>query len=192
MVGGVKVKLRGIEKIQANGSYIFASNHLSFADTPVMLAHIPCQFRFMAKHGLFKIPFIGFHLRRGGHIPVPREDARAAIKAINEAGRIVRERKICILLFPEGGRTDGELRSFKEGAAFLAIAAGVPIVPVALAGTRKVMPMGSWRMVPGDVDVVIGDPIATEGLTSRDRKDLNERVRNTVATMLEQIGNGVA
>lgn len=186
-VGAVKVRVIGLEKIQPNGSYVFASNHLSFADTPVMLANIPCQFRFMAKASLFKIPFIGYHLRRGGHIPVPREDARAAIRAIQESGRIIRERAISILMFPEGGRTDGELRPFKEGAAMIAIAGGVPIVPVALRGTREVMPMGSWRMVPGKVEVRIGDPIPTAGLTAKDRGRLTEQVRAVVGEMSEQI-----
>ncbi len=186
-VGAVDVKLEGIEKIQANGSYVFASNHLSFADTPIMLANIPCQFRFMAKHSLFKVPFIGYHLRRGGHIPVPREDARAAIRAIQDAGRIIRERQISILLFPEGGRTDGELRPFKEGAALIAIAGGVPIVPVAVDGSRTVMPMGSWRMVPGKVIVRIGDPIPTADLNPRARGPLTDQVRAQVETMLNDI-----
>ncbi|MBL8174399.1 MAG: 1-acyl-sn-glycerol-3-phosphate acyltransferase [Bryobacterales bacterium] len=191
-VGGVRVQLRGIDRIVPNGSYVFASNHLSFSDTPVMIANIPCQFRFLAKHGLFKIPFIGFHLRRGGHIPVPREDARAAIRAINEAGRIVRERKISVLLFPEGGRTDGELRPFKEGAALIAIAAGVPIVPVALTGTRQIMPMGSLRMVPGRVYVAIGQPIPTEGLTPKDRGKLTQQVREQIEQMLATLPKSAA
>lgn len=187
MVGAVKVKVEGIDKIQPNGSYVFASNHLSFADTPIMLANIPCQFRFMAKQSLFKVPFIGYHLRRGGHIPVPREDARAAIRAIQEAGRIIQERNICILLFPEGGRTDGELRPFKEGAALIAITAGVPIVPVAVDGSRQVMPMGSWRMVPGRVIVRVGDPIPTTGMNPKARGELTQQVRTKVEAMLKDI-----
>jgi 1-acyl-sn-glycerol-3-phosphate acyltransferase len=185
-IGGVRVRVTGLDKIQRNGSYVFASNHLSYSDTPTVLANIPCQFRFMAKEGLFKIPFIGSHLRRGGHIPVPRDDARAAIRALQEAARVVRERKISILLFPEGGRTDGELRPFKEGAAMLAIAAGVQIVPVMLKGTREVMPMGSLLMTPGDVEVRIGDPIPTAGLTPRDRGRLTEQVRNAIAAMQQE------
>ncbi|HUQ95486.1 MAG TPA: lysophospholipid acyltransferase family protein [Bryobacteraceae bacterium] len=191
-VGGVRVRLQGIEKIHVNGSYVFASNHLSFSDTPVMLANIPCQFRFMAKHSLFHVPFIGFHLRRGGHIPVPREDTRGALRAVTEAGRIIRQRKISMLLFPEGGRTDGELRPFKDGAAMIAIAGGVPIVPVALTGTRTIMPMGSLRMVPGQVHVRIGTPIPTGGLSSRDRKMLTEQVRTQIAAMLEDIAKEAA
>lgn len=191
-VGAVKVNLEGIEKIQRNGSYVFASNHLSFADTPIMFANIPCQFRFLAKQSLFKVPFIGYHLRNGGHISVPREDARAAIRAIQEAGRIIRERKISVLLFPEGGRTDGELRPFKEGAALIAITAGVPIVPVALDGSRQVMPMGSWRMVPGKVTVRIGDPIPTAELNPRSRGELTDKVRAQVEAMLAEIRAGLS
>lgn len=187
LVGGVRVRVTGLDRIRVNGSYVFASNHLSYSDTPVMLANIPCQFRFLAKEDLFKIPFIGFHLTRGGHIPVPKEDTRAAVRAIQNAGRIVRERGISILLFPEGGRTDGELREFKEGAAMIAIAAGVPIVPVAILGSREVLPMGSARMVPGKVEVRLGTPIPTEGLTARDRKIVNEQVRNQVEAMLNEM-----
>lgn len=187
LVGGVRVRVTGLDRIQPNGSYVFASNHLSYSDTPVMLANIPCQFRFLAKEDLFKIPFIGYHLTRGGHIPVPKEDTRAAVRAIQNAGRIVRERGVSVLLFPEGGRTDGELREFKEGAAMIAIAAGVPIVPVAILGTREVLPMGSARMVPGDVEVRLGTPVPTEGLTARDRKVVNEQVRHQVEAMLDEM-----
>lgn len=187
LIGGVRVRVHGLDRITPDGSYVFASNHLSFADTPVLLAHIPCQFRFLAKHGLFKIPFIGFHLRRGGHIQVPREDTRASSRAISEAGRIIRSRGVSLLMFPEGGRSDGELRGFKEGAAMIAIAAGVPIVPVAVKGTHEVMPKGSIHMLPGEVDVLIGDPIPTAGLTRKDRGRLTQQVRNSVSSMLDQI-----
>ncbi|MCS7026011.1 MAG: 1-acyl-sn-glycerol-3-phosphate acyltransferase [Bryobacteraceae bacterium] len=191
-IGGVRVSVIGLEKIQPNGSYVFAANHLSYSDTPTVLAHIPCNFRFMAKEGLFKIPFIGFHLRRGGHIPVPREDARGAVRALQEAARMMRERAISVLLFPEGGRTEGELRPFKEGAAMLAIAAGKQIVPVMLKGTREVMPMGSLLMTPGLVEVRIGDPIPTEGLSPRDRGILTERVRNAIAAMQRESAHQAA
>src|SRR5205807_9067013 len=90
-VAGVRVTVEGLENIDPNGSYVFACNHASYMDTPVILAHIPVQFRFLAKEGLFKIPFLGDHLRRAGHIPVPRENPRAAVKTMAEAGRIIRE-----------------------------------------------------------------------------------------------------
>src|SRR5437879_2755137 len=138
LFAGVKVKVEGIRKIHAGGSYVFAANHLSYMDTPVVLSHIPVQFRFLAKDGLFQIPFLGTHLAQAGHIPVPREDPRAAVKTLSRAAEIIREKSISILIFPEGGRSeDGELRPFKEGAAYIAIKSGVPLEPVAIGGTRR-------------------------------------------------------
>lgn len=185
-ISGVRVRVEGLERIDPRAPYVIASNHLSYMDTPVVLGWIPLQFRFLAKRGLFRIPFLGHHLRRAGHIPVPREDARAAVKTLNDAGRIVRERGISILVFPEGGRSPAELGPFKEGAAYLAIRAGVPIVPVALVGTRPVLPMGSVHVRPGRVAVRIGKPIPTTGMKSHDRAALTERVRNEVARLMNE------
>ena len=113
-ISGIQVKVIGLEKLDPKASYVFVSNHASFMDTPVVLAHIPAQFRFMAKEGLFQIPLLGHHLRRAGHIPVPKDDPREAIRAMANAGRIIRERGISILVFPEGGplthRTSGVQR----------------------------------------------------------------------------------
>src|SRR5882762_3036161 len=110
-IGFIQVEVEGLEKIAPDGSYVFASNHLSYMDTPVVLANIPVQFRFLAKKGLFKIPFLGGHLKRAGHIPVTREDPRAAVKTMSLAADSIRERNVSILIFPEGGRSrQGVLR----------------------------------------------------------------------------------
>ena len=151
LVSGMKVRVEGLEKVVPGAGYVIASNHLSFMDTPLVMAHIPLQFRFLAKRGLFKIPFIGGHLRRAGHVAIPREDARGSLKAMSEAARMIRERGVSVLVFPEGGRSTGVLKEFKEGAAYIAIKAGVPIVPVAISGTRQVLPMGSAEVRPGPV-----------------------------------------
>ena len=132
-------------------------------DTPVVLANIPVQFRFLAKRGLFQIPLLGTHLTRAGHIPVPRDDARAAVKTMTTAAQAIRERGISLLIFPEGGRSQtGELAAFKEGAAYIAIRAGVPLVPIALKGTREILPYGSGHVRSGSVTMRIGDPIPTD------------------------------
>ncbi len=186
LLAGVKMDVDGVENISSNGSYLIASNHLSYMDTPVVLAHIPVQFRFLAKKGLFSIPFLGYHLKRAGHIPVPRDDPRGAVRTMQKAAEVIRARGISILVFPEGGRTrDGVLQPFKEGAAHIAIQAGVPIVPVALVGTREVLPMGSLNIRPGRVTLRIGKPIETKNLTARDRKQLTEEVREQIAGLLE-------
>ena len=152
-VSRVKVRVEGLEKIKEDGSYVFVSNHLSYMDTPVALANIPVQFRFLAKRGLFQIPFLGWHLARAGHIPVPRGDARAAVKTMTLAAQVVREQKISLLIFPEGGRSrKGEMRPFLEGAAYIAIRAGVPLVPIGLQGTREVLPYGSGNIRGGPTD----------------------------------------
>jgi len=186
-IGRVKVKVEGLEKISPEGSYVFVSNHLSYMDTPVFLANIPVQFRFLAKLGLFQIPFLGWHLKRAGHIPVPRGDARAAVKTMSMAAQIVRERGISLLVFPEGGRSrDGSLGAFKEGAAYIAIQAGVPLVPVGVKGTREVLPFGSGHIQTGNVTVRIGDPIPTDKASPRDRVRLTAELRHQILALQEE------
>src|SRR3984885_9286368 len=120
-IAGVKVKVEGLEKLTPGASYVFASNHLSYMDSPVILSYVPADFRFMAKDGLFKIPLLGTHLGQAGHIPVPRQDPRAAVKTMALAAETIRTRNISILIFPEGGRlNDGVLHPFKDGAAYIA------------------------------------------------------------------------
>ena len=185
-VSGVKVKVEGLEKISPDGSYVFAANHLSYMDTPVILASIP-EFRFLAKQGLFQIPFLGTHLKTAGHIPVPRGDARAAVKTMTSAARIIQERRISILIFPEGGRShDGELAPFQEGAAFIAIRAGVPLVPIALIGTREVLPYGSSHVRGGWVTMRIGDPVATDQVPLKERGRITNELRERIASMLDR------
>ncbi|MGD0437411.1 MAG: lysophospholipid acyltransferase family protein [Bryobacteraceae bacterium] len=186
-IGGVKVQVEGLEKISKDGSYIFVSNHLSYMDTPVALANIPVQFRFLAKRGLFQIPFLGWHLARAGHIRVPRGDARAAVKTMTLAAQVVREQGISLLIFPEGGRSrNGEMGAFKEGAALIALRAGVPLVPVGLKGTREVLPFGSGNIRRGLVKMRIGDPIPTREASERDRMRLTEEARQRIAALLEE------
>jgi 1-acyl-sn-glycerol-3-phosphate acyltransferase len=184
-ITGVRVTVEGLEKIDLNRNYLFCSNHLSYMDTPVVMSNIPAQFRFLAKKGLFQIPLLGTHLSQAGHIPVPLEDPRAAVKTMNTAADVIQKRGISMLIFPEGGRSDGVLQPFKEGGAFIAIKAGVPLLPIALIGTREVMAMGSPVFHPfRRVILRIGDPIPTDGLTTRDRAQLTEAVREQIVAML--------
>ena len=183
---GVRVKVEGLEKIGTSGKHVFCSNHLSYMDTPVVLGHIPTQFRFLAKKGLFDIPFMGTHLRQAGHIPVPLDDPRAAVRTLTQAARGIQERSTSMLIFPEGGRSDdGELQEFKDGGAYIAIKAQVPLVPVALIGTREVLAMHSATFHPfRRVILRIGDPIPTAGRSLRDRQELTEAVRRQIVEML--------
>ena len=181
----IKITVEGLEKIDTNRNYLFVCNHLSYTDTPVILSSIPVDFRFMAKKELFSIPLMGHHLKTAGHISVALDNPRQAVRSMTEAGRMIRERGISVLNFPEGGRTEGVLEPFKEGPAFIAIKAGVPIVPMALIGTRAIMPMHGFTIRGGKVRVVIGDPIPTAGLIVRDRERVTLELRARIA---EQLG----
>lgn len=187
-IAGAKVKVVGLENVDPGRSYVVSPNHVSYMDTPVLLAHLPVNFRFMAKKGLFEIPFIGGHLKKAGHIAVPMDDPRAALKVLSTAGKAMKERGLSVLVFPEGGRSaSGELQPFKDGAAYLAIKGGVPILPVALIGIRDVLPMHSHHMRPGKVTMRIGRPLETEGMPAAARVELTERLAGEIRA-LQQLG----
>jgi 1-acyl-sn-glycerol-3-phosphate acyltransferase len=185
LASGVQVEVEGLQHIDPAGSYIFMANHTSYMDTPVVLANISVQFRFLAKRGLFQIPLLGTHLGRAGHIPVPREDPRAAVKTLQLAAETIQRKKISLLVFPEGGRShDGELGPFKEGGAYIAIRAGVPIVPLVLLGGNHVLPYGGGIVKSGKIVMRVLPPIETASLSLRNRGELTARVREL---LLEQI-----
>ena len=187
-VSGLRVTVEGLERIDPNRSYVIASNHLSLMDTPLVLAYLPLQFRFLAKRSLFRVPFIGGHLKRAGHVAIPREDARGSLKAMAEAARMIQQRGVSALVFPEGGRSMGRLQEFKEGAAYIAIKAGVPLVPVAIQGTLEALPMGSVTVRPGRVRMRIGEPIPTAGMRLSDRAALTAELRTRIERMLTEDG----
>ncbi len=182
-IAGARVRIEGLERLVPGSSCVIVANHLSFMDIPAILAHMPVEIRFLAKRSLFKVPFIGYHLRRAGHLPVEREDVRASLKTMAEAAQMIRSRGISVLIFPEGGRSPHAMREFREGAAYIAIKAGAPVVPVGLDGTRQILPMGSIHMRPGEVVLRIGQPIQTAGLKIHDRRALTEELQRRVAEL---------
>jgi 1-acyl-sn-glycerol-3-phosphate acyltransferase len=183
--GRIRVRTEGLENLDPNARYVFVSNHESLMDIPAILSELPYQFRFFAKKGLYSIPLLGTHLKRAGHLPVDRSNARASLKSMSEAGRMIAERGVSVLLFPEAGRSPKGLREFKEGAAYIAIKAGVPVVPIALVGMRPLLPMGSIHIRSGRVLLRIGEPIPTAGMKPSDREELTLRLYREVAAMLE-------
>src|SRR5437879_2694695 len=96
-VSGVEMRTEGLERIDPRGAYVFVANHRSFMDVPVLLAHIPLQFRFLAKKGLFLIPILGTHLRRAGHLPVVRDNPRASLRSMSDAAKIIRARGVSVM-----------------------------------------------------------------------------------------------
>jgi len=185
-VSGVHAHVEGLEQVDPSRPYVFISNHLSYMDTPLALAQIPAQFRFLAKRGLFQIPFLGTHLSRAGHIPVLRQDPRASVKTMQVAAETIQRNKVSLLIFPEGGRShDGVLGPFKEGGAYIAIRAGVPVVPLVMLGTRQVLPYGSGVVLPGSVTLKILPPIETAQMTLKNRGALTNQVRELILSQLE-------
>jgi 1-acyl-sn-glycerol-3-phosphate acyltransferase len=185
-VSFVRATVRGAERLDPDASYVVVANHSSYMDIPALYSALPLELRFFAKKGLFSIPLLGWHLRRAGHLPVVRDDARASLKSMSDGAKLMRERGISVLLFPEGGRTQEGMRPFKEGAAYIAIKAGVPVVPVGLVNMRNVLPMNSWLLRPAKVEIQVGEPIDTAGMTLHDRGRLNEMLQERVAGLAGQ------
>src|SRR5205814_2985236 len=184
---GVRVSLDGLDRITPGTTYVFVSNHQSIYDIPVIFASLPYQLRIIAKESLSKFPVLGWHLKRGGHLFVDRgHPDRAGI--LNRWRSLVSD-GLSLIIFAEGTRSwDGRVARFKGGSFMLAIEAGLPIVPLAVIGTRQVMPKGRLRTEPADVTLVIHDPIqppALEAPTPRDAKALADRVRAIVANAVE-------
>lgn len=180
---GVRVEVIGVENINCNRPHIFAVNHLSAMDIPVLYAHMPCQFHVLAKKELFRYPFLGWHLRRSGQIPVDQQNIRRSARSLGQAAESVRN-GMPVLIFPEGGRSeDGQLQQFMNGAFYLAIKAQVEIVPMALVGTFELLRMNTYHIMPRTIYLVAGEPIPTAGLTLRDLDQLSSLARQKIGDL---------
>lgn len=162
----------GAENLEAGHPCIYAVNHISALDIPVLYKALPVQFRIMAKKELFRYPFLGWHLRRSGQIPIERENARSSLRSLMRASETVRS-GMPLLVFPEGGRSaDGRIKQFLGGAFYVAIKARVPIVPMAIVGTFEAAPMNSFVIKPRGFTLVVGPAISTEGFAPREMDQL--------------------
>jgi 1-acyl-sn-glycerol-3-phosphate acyltransferase len=180
------VHLLGADKLNLAHPAVYASNHLSYMDTPVLFAKLPFQFRILAKKGLWKIPFVGWYLKRSGQVPIDSGSSRSAIAGLLRGVSTLKAGR-SLFVFPEGGRSpDGNLQTLASGCAFMAIRAGVPLVPIALVGTYEVLPMHVYSIHPRPLKIVIGDPIPTCGLTTKDADALTARLYAAIASMYHQ------
>ena len=160
-------------------SVVFVANHSSFYDVPILFTALPRQLRLMAKAALGYVPFVGWHLIRSGHLLVNRTNPGAGI--FKRMKRMARA-EASLMVFPEASRTtDGSVRKFKGGIFLLAIDNGLPIVPVTVSGSRRVMPKGRFMVTPADVTVTIHPQIPTTGLRREDARALAEQARAVVA-----------
>ncbi len=181
---GISVTIEGLENLQTEEPQIVVSNHQSWFDVFALAAHLPVRYRFVAKKELGEIPIFGKAWKSCGHVSVDRGNREAAIASLDQAWREVHEDKLTMVLFPEGTRSpDGKLQPFKKGAFVLAVQGQVPLVPVAIVGSRGIMPKGSFRVRKGVITLRIGPPIPTEGATIRDRNRLLKASWHAIAAL---------
>jgi 1-acyl-sn-glycerol-3-phosphate acyltransferase len=177
---GVRVRVEGVEHIDPSQAAVYAANHLSALDIPVLYSCLPGQFRIMAKRELFSYPFMGWHLSRSGQIPIDQGDARASLRSLNHASLSLRH-GMPLAIFPEGGRShDGHLQTFMGGAFYMAIKAQAPVIPIVLVGNYELLPVNSFHLRPGRVQMIIGEPIPTTGMVPRQMNELSDRVRQVM------------
>ena len=184
---GVRVTVKGLDRIDPRATYVFVANHQSIYDIPVLFASLPNQLRIIAKESLGSFPFLGWHLSRTGHLLVNRRkpDPRRVFQWANS----LTGKGLSLIVFPEGTRSEtGRLAPFKGGSLYPAVQAGLSIVPISVAGSRHVMRKGRLTTCPGDVELIVHEPIATVANAEpniREVRALASRVREIVAPPVE-------
>jgi 1-acyl-sn-glycerol-3-phosphate acyltransferase len=174
------VKVMGLDKIDTSKPLVYAANHGSAIDIPVLYVNLPFQFRIVFKKELLSYPIVGWHLKRSGQICINQQNPAGSIGSIRSAVKSLKS-GMPLVIFPEGGRTpDGEITPFLPGAFFMAIKAQVDVVPVALVGTYEMLPMDTYHIKPRPLEMRVGGPISTAGLTLRDMDILSEKVQKAL------------
>jgi 1-acyl-sn-glycerol-3-phosphate acyltransferase len=174
------VKVTGLDKIDTSKPHVYAVNHASAMDIPVLYVHLPFQFRIVFKKELLKYPVVGWQLKRSGQVCIDQQKPTNSLAAIRSAVKSLKA-GMPLVIYPEGGRTpDGEIKPFLPGAFFLAIKAQVDIVPVALIGTYELLPMDTYHIKCRPLEMRVGEPISTAGLTMRDMEAVSARVQKAV------------
>ena len=173
----------GLDQIDTTKTHVYAVNHGSALDIPALYAHLLFQFRILHKKELWSYPIVGWHLKRSGQVCVDQQNPTRSVGQIKSALRTLKG-GMPLVIFPEGGRTsDGRIQPFLPGAFFLAIKAEVDIVPVALRGIYELLPMNTYHIKPRPLEMRVGQPIPTKGLTLRDMEALSEKVQKAIEAM---------
>ncbi|HET9409232.1 MAG TPA: lysophospholipid acyltransferase family protein [Candidatus Sulfotelmatobacter sp.] len=174
------VKVIGLDRIDTSKPHVYAVNHASALDIPVLYVYLPFQFRIAFKKELLSYPIVGWQLKRSGQICIDQQNPAKSIGAIRSALKGL-QAGMPLVIFPEGGRTDdGEIKPFMPGAFFLAIKAQVDIVPVVLVGTYELLPMDTYHIKCRPIEMRVGQPIPTAGLKMEDLESLSKKVQKAV------------
>lgn len=184
-LAGVRLDVRGRDKIPQGHAVVFMPNHQSNCDPPAALAFLP-PVLVLAKREFFRVPILGRAMRLRGFIPVERKNRERAIAAVEKAVDALKA-GYSFMAYPEGTRSpDGRLQPFKKGVFVMAIKAAAPIVPISISGSGKIMRKGEVRIRPGTIRITVHDPVPTEGLTLDDRAKLIERVHGAILSGLTE------
>ena len=185
-ISGSGLTVAGAQNLGKCPVAVYACNHTSYMDIPVIFAVLPFQFRILARKQLWSIPFIGWYLNRSGQMPIDTANPHATRSSLGAGAKALRS-GMPLFVFPEGGRTsDGKLKPFLSGAAYLAIRAQVPLVPLALGGVYELLPIHTHQFYPGELTLKIGEPIETVGMTIRQTDELTARLRDAIQELLNQ------
>ena len=177
------VKVTGLEKIDTSRPLVYAVNHASALDIPVLYVNLPFQFRIVFKKELLSYPIVGWQLKRSGQVCIDQQKPTNSIASIRSAVKSLKA-GMPLVIFPEGGRTnDGDIKPFLPGALFLALKAQVDIVPVALVGTYELLPMDTYHIKCRPLEMRVGELISTSGLTMRDLETLSRKVQKAVENL---------
>jgi 1-acyl-sn-glycerol-3-phosphate acyltransferase len=183
--GATKVTVKGRENLLKCPAAVYASNHTSYMDTPVIFASLPFQFRILARKALWPIAFIGWYLNRSGQLPIDTGNPHATLASLGAAVKTLRA-GMPLFVFPEGGRTaNGQLKPFLSGAAYLAIRAQVPLVPMALVGVYDLLPIHTRHLFPRPVTLVVGEPMDTHRMSVRQVDELTARLRDKIQGLVD-------
>jgi 1-acyl-sn-glycerol-3-phosphate acyltransferase len=174
------VKVTGLDKIDTTKPHVYAVNHASAMDIPVLYVYLPFQFRIVFKKELLVYPVVGWQLKRSGQVCIDQQKPTNSIAAIRSAVKSLKA-GMPLVIYPEGGRTpDGEIKPFLPGAFFLALKAQVDIIPVALVGTYELLPMDTYHIKCRPLEMRVGEPIPTTGLTMRDLEAVSAKVHKAI------------
>jgi len=177
------MRVTGLDQIDTSKPHVYAVNHASALDIPALYAYLPFQFRILHKKELLSYPIIGWHLKRSGQVCVDQQNPARSVGQIKSALRTLRK-GMPLVVFPEGGRTsDGRIQPFLPGAFFLAIKAQVDIVPIVLRGMYELLPMNTYHIKPRSLEMRVGKPIPTAGLTLQEMEELSARVKREMDEM---------
>lgn len=183
---GIRLDASGIERIDKRVPYVFMANHLSLIDGPLLFMLIPQFVRVLLKKEAFRIPVIGQAMRQVGFVSVDRKGLKGGKKSIDRATRMIKEKGISFLIFPEGTRSrDGKLQPFKRGGFFLAVNSQVPIFPVSINGSYALMPKGSFFAKKGKVGVIFHPPVSVQGFDRNNLSQLMDKVRSVIQSGLD-------